>query len=257
MSSRYAQYFHRGFYKILVAILLFFPITPALATEPVWLVNFNPASSTPPDPWRVVRFDQDIPATQYRVREWDGVNAIEATADRSMALLARPVTVDLAATPMLCWRWRVDAPLSTADMTTKAADDYAARVYLAFKLASSDLSIGTRIKLKLGRTIYGADTPDAALNYVWDNRYPVGTMRWNAYTDRARMIVVQSGAANAGKWVAEQRDIQADFIEAFKIRQPQLISLAIASDTDNTGESAHAGFADFHFVPRGQACSFP
>ncbi|MGK2870814.1 MAG: DUF3047 domain-containing protein, partial [Alphaproteobacteria bacterium] len=140
MSSRYAQYFHRGFYKILVAILLFFPITPALATEPVWLVNFNPASSTPPDPWRVVRFDQDIPATQYRVREWDGVNAIEATADRSMALLARPVTVDLAATPMLCWRWRVDAPLSSADMTTKAGDDYAARIYLAFKLASSDLS---------------------------------------------------------------------------------------------------------------------
>ncbi|MDP1670896.1 MAG: DUF3047 domain-containing protein, partial [Alphaproteobacteria bacterium] len=67
----------------------------------------------------------------------------------------------------------------------------------------------------------------------------------------------QSGAANAGKWVAEQRDIQADFVEAFKIRQPQLTSLAIASDTDNTGESAHAGFADFHFVPRGQACSFP
>ncbi|MDO9474753.1 MAG: DUF3047 domain-containing protein [Caulobacter sp.] len=242
---------------IFATILLLMLSTSAQADGRDNLMQLDATNPMPPVPWRVVRFDEDIPATQYRVREWDGVNAIEATADRSMALLARPVTVDLAATPMLCWRWRVDAPLSSADMTTKAGDDYAARVYLAFKLASSDLSIGTRIKLKLGRTIYGADTPDAALNYVWDNRYPVGTMRWNAYTDRARMIVVQSGAANAGKWVAEQRDIQADFVEAFKIRQPQLTSLAIASDTDNTGESAHAGFADFHFVPRGQACSFP
>lgn len=221
------------------------------------MMRLDATQSTPPSPWRIVRFDEKISATQYSVREWDGATAIESIADNSMALLARPVSVDLSATPMLCWRWRIDAPLRTADMTTKAGDDYAARVYISFKLADSDMTIGTRMKLKLGSAVYGADTPDAALNYVWDNRNPPGTTAWNAYTDRARMIVVQSGAANAGKWVAEQRDVQADFVEAFKISQPQLTSLAIASDTDNTGETAHAGFADFHFVPRGKTCVFP
>lgn len=242
---------------IFATILLLLLSTSAHADGPDNLMPLDATISAPPAPWRLVRFDEEIPATRYRVREWDGVTAIEAVADKSMALLARPVAVDLAATPVLCWRWRIDAPLTRADMAAKAGDDFAARVYLSFRLASSDMPLGTRMKLKLGRAIYGADTPDAALNYVWDNRYPVGTARWNAYTDRARMIVVQSGAQNAGQWVVAQRDVQADFIAAFKIKQPRLTSLAIASDTDNTLETAHAGFADFHFVPRGQACTFP
>ncbi|MEQ1889633.1 MAG: DUF3047 domain-containing protein [Alphaproteobacteria bacterium] len=237
------------------AILLWQQATRAGAGEN--LMPLDAAIPAPPAPWRLVQFDRKIPATRYRVREWDGITAIEAIAERSMALLARPVSVDLAATPILCWRWRVDAPLITADMGAKAGDDYAARVYLSFRIATPDLSIGTRMKLSLGRALYGPDTPDAALNYVWDNRNPAGTSRWNAYTDRARMVVVESGPDKAGVWVAERRDVQADFIEAFHILRVQLTSLAIASDTDNTGESAHAGFADFHFAPRGQACAFP
>ena len=238
------------------AILLCLLHRPVLAGEPVWLGRFDGALSEPPAPWRLVRFDEKIPATQYRVRKWDGIAAIEAVAVRSMALLARPVAVDLAATPVLCWRWRIDAPLASADTAQKSGDDYAARVYITFKLADSGMSFSTRMKLKIGRAIYGPDAPDAALNYVWDNRYPVGTQRWNAYTDRARMIVVESGSRRAGQWVIEQRDIQADFTANFNVKEARLTSLAIASDTDNTGETAHAGFADLHLVPRGQPCSF-
>ncbi len=240
---------------VMILLLLLLPAAHALAEEN--LMPLDATISAPPAPWRLVRFDEKIPATQYRVREWDGVTGIEAVADKSMALLARPVRVDLAATPMLCWRWRIDATLTHADMAKKAGDDYAARVYLSFKLASSDMSIGTRMKLKLGRAVYGPDTPDAALNYVWDNRYPVETARWNAYTDRARMIVVEYGTKNAGRWVMAQRDVQTDFSAAFNVPPAQLVSIAIASDTDNTGETAHAGFADLHFTPRGQACAFP
>ncbi len=242
---------------IFATILLLLLSTSAHADGLDNLMPLETSTPAPAAPWRLVRFDEKIPATQYRVREWDGVTAIEAVAEKSMALLARPVAVDLAATPVLCWRWRIDAPLTGADMATKAGDDYAARVYLSFKLAPKDMPIGTRMKLRIGRALFGPDTPDAALNYVWDNRYPVGTARWNAYTDRARMIVVESGADNAGKWVAGQRDILADFTAAFGVQQARLTSLAVASDTDNTGESAHAGFADFHFIPRGQTCAFP
>lgn len=243
--------------RFFAAALLLLLLTRTLAGAQELLIAADANSQTPPVPWRLVRFDENVPATRYQMRIWDGHSAIEALADNSMALLARPVTIDLAATPILCWHWRVDAPLHKADMATKAGDDYAARVYLSFKLASADLSMGTRMKLRLGRAIYGADMPDAALNYVWDNRYPVESSRWNAYTDRARMIVLQTGAENSGKWVTERRDVQADFTAAFGVVQPRLGALAVAADTDNTGEKAHAGFAGFHFVPRGQACAFP
>lgn len=132
-----------------------------------------------------------------------------------MALLARPVEVDLNRTPVLCWRWRVDAPLIKADMATKAGDDYAARVYVSFAMPPAELSFMTRAKLKLARSIYGDAVPDAAINYVWDNRYPVGTRKPNAYTDRTRMIVAESGARNAGKWVVARHDVQQDMVAEF------------------------------------------
>ncbi|MDP3847715.1 MAG: DUF3047 domain-containing protein [Pseudomonas sp.] len=218
--------------------------------------RFPSGPTTPPAPWQLLRFDPQIAPTQFRLREWDGVVALEASADASMALLARPLAVELSRTPILCWRWRIDAPLRNADMATKAGDDYAARVYLTFSLPATELSLLTRAKLALARSLYGPQVPDAALNYVWDNRYPVGTRRPNAYTERAQMWVLRSGAAAAGGWVSERRDVLADTQQTFGTQQVQASLLAVGSDTDNTGEQAHAGFADLHFVPRNQPCVF-
>jgi len=119
------------------------------------------------------------------------------------------------------------------------------------------LGLGTRTKLALARSIYGDQVPDAALNYVWDNIHPVGTLKDNAYTDRTRMLVLRSGAGKAGAWVQERRNVRKDFQLAFGDIGGQLSGLAIASDTDNTGEKAHAGFADFRFVENEAACPAP
>lgn len=225
------------------------------ASDEVRLAHFTRESVDVPSPWQVVHLNSKVTPTRYRVTRWDDVLAIEATAERSMSLLARPVEVDLNRTPVLCWRWRVDAPLVKADMATKEGDDYAARVYVSFAMPPSALSFLTRVKLKLARSIYGDAVPDAAINYVWDNRYPVGTRKPNAYTDRARMIVAESGAANAGKWVVARHDVQKDMVTEFGSDQALLIQLSVASDTDNTGERAHAGFADFKFVEKEAACT--
>ncbi len=180
--------------------------------------------------------------------------AIEAKAKKSMALLGRTLAVNLKKTPILCWQWRIEAPVAAADMTRKSGDDYAARVYLTFAVPPDQLNFGTRTKLRLARTIYGGQVPDAALNYIWNNRNPIGTLQVNAYTDRARMLVLRSGAGQAGTWVQEQRNVLADFHRAFGEVSGELQGLAIASDTDNTGEEAHAGFADFRFVETEDAC---
>jgi len=225
-----------------------------LPGETLWLARFPGESAEVPAPWKIIRLDKKVPPTLYRVAHWDGVSAIEATAEHSMALLARTVEVDLERTPVLCWRWRVDAPLVKADMATKAGDDYAARVYVSFVMPASELSFVTRVKLKLARSAYGDAVPDAAINYVWDNRYPVGTRKANAYTDRTRMIVAESGAANAGKWVVARHDVQQDVVAEFGSERARMVQISVAADTDNTGERARAGFADFHFVERSSAC---
>ena len=221
---------------------------------PVWVGRFS-GESGPPPPWRVVRLDKQVPATLYRGATIDGVRAIEARAEASMALLARPLTVDLAATPMLCWRWRVEAPVAGADMRTRRGDDYAARVYVSFDMPDSALGLAARLRIALGRRLFGSQVPDAALSYVWDNRNPAGTRRRSAYTDRVEMIVAETGSDRAGQWVAERADVGADFARAFGNRPGRPIQLAIASDTDNTRGRARAAFADLHFVARGDRCA--
>lgn len=222
--------------------------------EPVWVGRFGPNLSMIPEPWQIQQLDKNVAATRYVLREWDGVQAIEAHAKKSMTLLGRTLTVDLKKTPFLCWQWRVDAPVATADMTQKSGDDYAARVYLSFTIPPEQLGFGTRAKLGLARAIYGDQVPDAAINYVWDNKHPIGTSQDNAYTDRTRMLVVRSGKQQAGAWVQERRNVAADFERAFVGVNGKLSGIAIASDTDNTGSEAHAGFADFRFVAKADDC---
>ncbi|MEA3009957.1 MAG: hypothetical protein QOJ91_1649 [Sphingomonadales bacterium] len=238
----------------LAALLLSLGGLAAAAAPPLWVGRFE-SPGAPPSPWRVVRFGKTVRPTAYRVAVVRGVTGVEAFADSSMALLARPLTVDLAATPILCWRWLVEAPVAKGDMTKKAGDDYAARLYVAFDLPDSAMSAGTRFKLGMARRLFGAAVPDAALNYVWDNRHPVGFRTKSAYTDRAELIVAETGAARAGTWVVERVDVARDFARGFGVAAARPIQLAIASDTDNTKSKARAAFADIHFVAAGQRCA--
>ena len=241
----------------ILSILLLLAFVRLAAAESLWVGRFSSDSDAIPDPWQVERIDERVPATRYAVRKWDGVNAIEARARKSMALLARAMDVELSRTPYLCWMWRIEAPLATADMTKKEGDDYAARVYLNFEVPADQMSFSTRAKLALARSIFGGRVPDAAINYVWDNRQPVETLQNNAYTDRARMIVLRSGGGVAGRWVSERRNVRDDFRRAFGEFDARLHSMALAADTDNTGEDAHSGFADFRFVTKESECPEP
>jgi len=240
----------------LLALLLALAGLTAQA-ETLWVGHFNDAANGIPAPWQIEQIDARFPATRYALRQWDGVPAVEADAKKSMALLARPLTVDLEKTPILCWQWRIDAVVASADMRQKTGDDYAARVYLTFALAPGQLDFSTRAKLALARSVYGDQVPDAAVNYVWDNRQPVGTWQANAYTDRTRMLVLRSGNRLAGAWIRERRNVLADFRQAFGNLRGELRGLAIATDTDNTGEEARAGFADFRFVGAEENCPAP
>ncbi len=228
---------------------------PATVTADVVVSTFDPASAGLPVPWQLIRLEPSVPPTNYRQIFWDGVAAIEARAEASMALLGRPLDIDLTQTPVLCWRWRIDSVVRSADMTRRRGDDYAARIYLAFSLPRESLSLAERAALSLARGIFGPQVPDGAINFVWDNRHTVGTRMQNAYTSRAQMIVQRSGNAEAGLWVGERVNVLQEMERTFGTSRGKLQLLALGSDSDNTGESVRAGFADIHFVAANQPCT--
>lgn len=227
-------------------------LTAASVSSPLWVGRFSGAGD-PPNPWHLVKYSSAKP-TIYRLTSIRGHSAVEADVDGSMALLARPISVNLSATPIMCWRWYVEQPVAKADMRVKNGDDYAARVYLGFDMPDSEMSGSAKLRLRLARTLFGKSIPDAGLVYVWDNRNPVGTARRSSYTDRIQLIVAETGSTHAGQWVSERADVAGDFGRAFDGKSGAPVQLAIASDGDNTRSRNRAAFADLHFVERGQAC---
>ena len=82
---------------------------------------------------------------------------------------------------------------------------------------------------------------------MWDGKAPAGTIVPSSYTSLMRMIVVESGGARVNRWLDMERDVAADFKAAFGEEAPPVLAVAIATDTDNTGESAVAFFGDISF----------
>ena len=234
--------------------LSFLLLATAASASPTWVGRFT-TPGNPPAPWRMVPYQGEKPTT-YRIAQVGGRVGVEARVDSSMSLMARPVEINLAEKPILCWRWYVDGPVQKANMTRRNGDDYAARVYIAFDMPDSALSGSTKFKLKMARAMFGKNIPDAAVVYVWDNRQPVGTARKSSYTDRSQLVVAESGASRARTWVTERADVAADFAKAFGNRPGKPVQLAVASDGDNTKSKGHAAFADIHFVGRGEPCAF-
>ena len=151
----------------------------------------------------------------------------------------------------MSWRWKIDGVLAGSDPRTKSGDDYAARVYVAYRYDPGRVTAWQRARYAAYRLVYGRYPPGLALSYVWDSRLPVGTVLESAYTDRARIVVARSGAAEAGRWVTETRDIYDDFRRIVGAEPPRIAGVALMTDTDDTGGRAVAYYDAITLGPGG------
>lgn len=208
----------------------------------------------PPSPWQVVGVPkQAMPLTQFSLVELGGRRVLRVEADRSYGNLVHALNaVPVPAAARLSWSWRVERPLSNADLRRKAGDDSAAKVCVFFDLALANIPFGERQLLRMARAAASDHLPGATVCYVWDQALPVDTTLSNAYTGRMRYLVLQSGPAPAGSWRQEQRDIAADFVRLFGAESaavPPLLGVAIGADADNTGGRSLAFVADLVLQP--------
>jgi hypothetical protein len=199
-----------------------------------------------PSGWRVAAVPK-IDSTRFRLVEVDGETVVQLDAANAAASLYRPVQIDPAKTPVLRWSWRVRNLVAGTDLHKKSGDDLPARLYVMFDYPLDRLSLIERGKVLLARSVAGDLVPAAALCYVWDGKLPAGSRLWNAYTDRVRMLVAESGSGRLGQWVREQRNIAEDFRAAFGEYPPLVSGIAIAADTDQTGETVRSWFGDIRF----------
>ncbi|MCE3222167.1 MAG: uncharacterized protein K0S58_347 [Nitrospira sp.] len=230
---------------------LFGTAAAGLAQGPMLLEvgRFSAATegSVLPEGWKPLTFKKVERHTQYEVVKDGSTFVVKAVSEASASGLTKDVTIDLHEYPIVRWRWKVENLLRKGDVNSKAGDDYPARLYITFAYEPDKVRFGRKLKYKAGQALFG-NIPIGALNYIWDGTSPIGTIVDNAFTDFAKMIVVESGPHAVGTWVEEERNVYADYRLAFGEEPPAVNGVAIMSDTDNTKEHAVAYYGDIVFV---------
>ena len=206
----------------------------------------KPGSAIPAQ-WVPLTFRNSETLTRYTLVSDNGSTVLKAESSKSASGLIRRFDerrIEIKDFPILKWRWKVGNLIKGADIATREGDDYPARVYVTFRYDPERAGVGMRMQYGLAKSLYGEYPPHAGINYVWDGRAPVGTMLPNAYTARAMMFVVESGARRVGEWVEMERNVYEDYKRAFKEEPPPVSGIAVMTDTDQTAEAATAWYGD-------------
>lgn len=195
-------------------------------------------------PWTLAKFKKP---TQYRLTSYDGRTVIKASADSSASGLVHAVAIDPRLYPLLEWRWKVTDLIERADNTKKHTEDSPVRLVVSFEGDLERLSFSDRMFFDNVRVFTGQELPYATLMYIWENRARKGSVIPNLHTSRIKMVVAESGREKLGNWQDVTRNVYEDYRRAFGEEPGRISSIAIMTDTDNTGGNIHAYYGDIQF----------
>ncbi len=190
--------------------------------------------------WEPFYFPKIENHSSYSVLTLNGVSCLSATSSNSASAILLKERFNVYAFPTLAWRWQVTNVYEKGDSSRKDGDDYPVRLYVMFEYDSEKASFGKKIKYELANLFYGKYPPHSSLNYIWANNKQSAPFIPNPYSSLAMMIPVVSGKDDVGEWLEHKVDIVRDYRAVFDEDPPAIASIAVMSDSDNTGESARA-----------------
>lgn len=216
--------------KGIFVLLLFFPAWGFAESQPgtveIKVGNFSEGDLSG---WEEESFKGHSQYTFVAAKDGEQrAKVLQASTEGQASGLFKEVDVDLNETPYLHWSWRVDNVFRNNDERSKEGDDYPARIYVV--VSGGIFFWNTR-----------------AVNYVWSSNQAQASEWDNAYTDNAKMIAVQAGEENVGKWVHERRNVRKDLQRLFGDGVTHIDAVAVMVDGDNTGQSATVYFGDIIF----------
>ena len=222
-------------------------VLPRERGEEVEVARFSrlaPGTSLAPwEPWLIRRGNAP---TAYRAAEVDGVIALEADAQEGGSALWRKIRLDPRSYPVIEWRWRVAPEPGTALEASSAASPLA-RLSLGFHGDVNKLDFDDRAKLRLAMLLTANGLPYASLMYVWMLDVPVETVLRSPWTDRVRMIVVESGTQRVGEWVSVQRNVLEDYRRAFDEEADDIVGVGVMTDPGDDGSRRRGYYGDITF----------
>lgn len=150
--------------------------------------------------------------------------ALHFRSSKSSFALERTIDVDPSRMPYIDWRWKVTQLPKGGDFRHSSSDDQAAQVMVAF-------------------------TDRRILDYIWDSSAPQGASLDVSPIPFVHIftIVCRSGAADANRWLQENRNVAADYQKAFGHPAPHVKGVRLQINSQHTGTSAESYFGEVAF----------
>lgn len=216
---------------------------PALSEQRV-------GSLTPPvSAWVPLPVD-DRPQGAFAEAEREGRSCIAVETTGEVVALGRPVPPGPgstgAAPTRLRWSWFLETGVSGSSLERKEGDDFGARVLVNFRYDPDRAGFFERVGRWARGEQYGVEAPGSAIAYVWSLAHPPGLTGRNPNTDRVATVVV-AGAEDAG-WGEVTRDVEADYAEVFEDPMPEIVSVVLFSDSDDTGKRTGSCFGEVELI---------
>jgi Protein of unknown function (DUF3047) len=167
-----------------------------------------------------------------------------------MSVMRKALRVEPKLLGSVQFSWLAQSMMTAGDVSKREFDDAPLRLVLSFEGDRSKFSKKNHMLSELALALTGEELPYATLMYVWCNKRQAGELITNPRTDRIRKIVLESGPNNLGQWLDYERDIRADFIQAFGEEPGALTGIALMTDTDNTLSTATAWYGPIRFTSR-------
>jgi hypothetical protein len=168
-----------------------------------------------PSGWKHRKFWTRTPVTMaFTVK--DGVPSMRFETHDSASM-----DIDLAAYPMLAWRWYIKLPIrSPLDERTREGDDHPARLFLRFLTDRGD---------------------KRAMEAIWGNRLKAGDYK---YIGGFPHFVADGGDDRVGRWLDEKIDLESTYARIWKDGAPaHLVDVAVFCDSDDTHTTSISYFA--------------
>jgi len=184
--------------------------------------------------WEPLHFEKIEKHSTYEIKD----SVLIAKSDDSASGIKFKKNYDINKYPILKFSWKINNVYEKGNALEKEGDDYPIRIYIMFKYDPEKASFWDAVKYDIARSIYGEYPPHSSLNYIWSSKVQKDKIITSPYTDKAKMVVVDSSTTYLNKYRTHTVNIVEDYIEAFGENPPSNVSIAIMTDSDNTHESS-------------------
>src|SRR3990172_6492109 len=162
-----------------------------------------------------------------RIVEIEGRKMLYVNADDNGAILFKPVRLNPKAYPFLIWNWKISNTIPASREREEGGDDYPAAVCVVY-----------------GKTFLSIPYWYRIIIYVYGNNLPVGERFDNPCEAKAKMIIVQSGEKDAGKWLSYKVNHYQDYMQEFGEEPPKIIYVGIQTNADRNHGKVESWYLD-------------